>query len=128
MNHRLGITIIPTPITASYNCHCTRCQKARSAAHATNGFTVCDGVRFLRGEDNLTSFKLPGAQHFTQVFCKTCGSPMPRLDRNRDVAVIPYGGLDGAPDRYGDAHIYVGSKASWHTISDDIEQFEERNG
>ena len=115
-----------TPITASYNCHCSRCQKARSAAHATNGFTERSGVRFVRGEDNLTTFKLPDAQFFTQVFCQTCGSPMPRLDTARDVAVIPYGALDTVPDRYGDAHIYVGSKASWHTISDDIVQLEER--
>ena len=125
MEDKEGVQKARAPSERCVNCKVTiRTQVVPPAVF----FSVCDGVSFLRGEDNLTSFKLPGAQHFTQVFCKTCGSPMPRLDRNRDVAVIPYGGLDGAPDRYGDAHIYVGSKASWHTISDDIEQFEERNG
>ena len=80
-----------------YNCHCSRCREARAAAHATNGFVSIDGVEFVRGENNLTFYKVPDARYFTQVFCKTCGSKMPRLDPERGIAVIPFGGLDDDP-------------------------------
>ena len=65
------------------NCHCGRCRRARSAAHAANLITADDGVRFTRGEDNRFSYKLPEARFFTQVFCRTCGSAMPRIDPER---------------------------------------------
>ena len=115
---------VRTPITSVHNCHCSRCRKARAAAHATNGFTDVDGVVFTHGEDKLKSFKLPSARYFTQSFCGRCGSPMPRVDRDRDFAVIPFGSLDDDPGRGSDNHIYTGSKAPWYTIADDLPQFD----
>lgn len=114
------------PLTRAYHCHCVRCRKARSAAHASNGFTPASALTFTRGADRLIQYKLPEAKFFTQVFCKTCGSPMPRIDRDRDIAVIPLGSLDEHPGRAADAHIYVASKASWFAITDAVPQFEER--
>ena len=113
---------VTTPISAVYNCHCNRCQKARAAAHTTNGFTAADGVKFVRGEDRLVTYKLPDAKHFTQVFCSRCGSPMPRVNRERNVAVIPFGSLDNDPGRGADQHIFTGSKAPWYDIEDDLPQ------
>ncbi len=100
------------PIKMVHNCHCSRCRKARAAAHTTNGFTAFDGVRFTRGEELLAEFKLPEARFFTHVFCRTCGSGMPRLDSDRSIAVIPFGSLDDDPGRG----------------ADDLPQFEELPG
>jgi hypothetical protein len=105
-----------------WNCHCSRCRKARSAAHATNLFVHADGTRFTRGEDNLSSFKPPEAERFTQVFCRTCGSPMPRIDRVRGFAVVPMGSLDDDPGMRPSRHIFTGSKAPWYDIADDLPQ------
>ena len=116
---------VSTPIQAVHNCHCSRCRKARSAAYATNGFTSIDGVRFVRGEDKLRSFKLPSAKFFTQAFCSRCGSGMPRLDVGRGIAIIPFGSLDDDPGRGADDHIFTGSMASWDVITDDLPCFEE---
>ena len=113
------------PFKVVHNCHCQRCRKARAAAHATNGFTSMDGVRFVQGEDNLVSYKVPDAEHFTQIFCKTCGSKMPRLDPGRKIAVIPFGGLDDDPHAKAVDHIFVDYKAGWHDITDDLPQFRE---
>jgi hypothetical protein len=110
------------------NCHCTRCRKARSAAHASNLFTANDGVRFTRGEDLLLSYKVPDAQHFTHVFCRTCGSPMPRIDPGRGIAVVPMGALDDDPGMHPQAHIFVGSKAPWYEIADALPQHLEYPG
>jgi hypothetical protein len=101
------------------NCHCSRCRRERSSAHGSNLFTSADGVRFTRGEDQLDSYKLPEAKFFTQVFCRTCGSPMPRIDRARDLAVVAMGSLDDDPGIRPQAHVFVASKAPWFEIPAD---------
>ncbi len=112
------------PLETVHNCHCSRCRKARAAAHTTNGFTAADGLRFVRGEERLVSYKLPEARAFTQVFCRTCGSGMPRINPQRGIVVIPLGSLDDDPGRGADDHIFVGSKAPWYEIGDELPRFE----
>ena len=116
------------PIKVVHNCHCMRCRKARAAAHTTNGFAAMDDVRYTRGGDTVHTYRLPDARFFSQVFCPTCGSGMPRLDPERGVAVIPFGSLDDDPGRGAEDHIFVGSKAPWYEISDDLPRFEETPG
>jgi hypothetical protein len=107
-------------------CHCQRCRKARSAAHAANLVTTDDGVRFTRGEGLLRSYKVPQAQFFAQVFCTICGSKMPRIDRERRYGIIPMGALDDDPGFPVQSHIFVASKAPWFEIADDLPQFAGR--
>jgi hypothetical protein len=107
------------------HCHCGRCRKARSAAFATNLICAVDGVRFTRGEDHRASFKPPGARFFTTFFCRACGSPMPRIDRERGLAIVPMASLDDDPGIRPQAHIFVGSKAPWDVIADDLPQHAE---
>lgn len=116
---------IKEPFKVVHNCHCQRCRKARAAAHATNGFTSIDGVEFIQGEEHLVQYKVPQAEFFTQVFCDTCGSKMPRLDPGRGIAVIPLGSLDDDPQARPVDHIYVDFKAKWYEISDDLPAFAE---
>lgn len=116
---------ITEPFKVVQNCYCTRCRKARAAAHATNGFTSLDGVEFIQGEDNLASYKVPDAKYFTQVFCKTCGSKMPRLDPERQISVIPFGSLDDDPEARPERHIFANYKAGWHEITGDLPVFDE---
>ena len=78
-----------------------------------------------KGEDNLGYYKVPDAKYFKQVFCKTCGSKMPRLDSNRGIAVIPFGSLDDDPGVKAERHIYVDDMAKWYQITDDLPQFGE---
>ena len=119
---------ITGPMKVVHNCHCSRCRKARAAAHTTNGFTAMEDVRYTRGEDTLRTYRLPEARYFSQVFCPACGSGMPRLDPERGVAVIPFGSLDDDPGRGADDHIFVASKAPWHEITDDLPRFDETPG
>ena len=116
------------PIRAVHNCHCSRCRKARAAAHTTNGFTALEDVRHTRGGDTLRTWRHPGARYFSQVFCPACGSGMPRLDPARGVAVIPFGSLDDDPGRGADDHIFVASKAPWYEITDALPRFDEAPG
>jgi hypothetical protein len=117
--------VIEGPPQIARNCHCTRCRRARSAAHASNLVTPVGAVRFTRGADRLGEFKAPDARFFTQVFCSSCGSPMPRIDPSRSIAIVPMGALDDAPGVSPSVHIWVGSKAPWYSIADRLPQHPE---
>jgi hypothetical protein len=118
---RVSFVFEGTPLRC-WNCHCSRCRKARAAAHASNLFVPLDGLRFTPGEDDLISYKVPEARYYTQVFCRTCGSPMPRRDSERGFAVIPLGSLDDDPGVRPQRHIFAASKAPWYEISDSLPQ------
>jgi len=106
-------------------CHCSRCRKARSAAFSAQLFVPKGQFRWLRGEDNLRHFKLAGSRYFITTFCMFCSSPMPGLFEEFGVYLVPAGSLDDDPGIRPEAHIYVGSKASWHAIDDKLPQFDE---
>ncbi len=107
------------------HCHCQRCRRARSAAHASNIFVDAERLRFVRGEDLLVWYPLPGANRFGSSFCGSCGSAMPRKAADRPYAVIPAGSLDTDPGLRPTAHIFVVSKAPWFEITGELAQYPE---
>ena len=113
------------PPALMMNCHCSRCRLARGAAHATNAFYRLEQFRLLRGEDMIDQYKVPDARFFTQAFCRTCGSPAPRILASFNRAMVAVGTADSDPGMQPSAHIFVGSKAPWYEITDRIPQFEE---
>jgi hypothetical protein len=100
-------------------CHCSRCRKAQAAAHATTLWTEGDPVHFTRGESSLATYRVPGAQFFHQVFCRRCGSTMPRNATDLGYSFVPMGTLDDDPGLRAAGHIFVGSKAPWYELPDD---------
>ena len=58
-------------------------------------------------------------------FCSECGSSLASSEQGK-VTSITLGTVEGDPGIKPAAHIFVGSKASWHEISDDLPQFDER--
>ena len=113
------------PFKVVHNCHCSRCRQARAAAHTTNGFTSIAGVEFVKGEEHAKSYKLPGAKFFTHVFCDQCGSGLPRLDPERNIAVTPLGSLDDDPKVKPVDHIFVASKSPWYDVGGDLPRYDE---
>lgn len=120
--------LLSQPANWSHHCHCSRCRKATGAAFASNLFVPVDALRFTEGEQHLRSFKPPDAERFTHVFCEICGSTLPFRNEVRGLAVVPMGSLDDDPQIKPQAHIFVGSRASWHTISDELPQHPEALG
>jgi hypothetical protein len=106
------------------NCHCSRCRRARSAAHATNAFFRGEQLAWTRGEDNVASFALPGAKRFGQAFCRRCGGAVPRVVPSTGYVVAPCGSLDDPPGRMPAGHIFVANKAPWFEITDALPQWE----
>lgn len=120
----VGYVVEGEPLRAWF-CHCSRCRRAGSAAFAANLFTRAGGVRFTRGADLLDEYKLSEAKHYKHVFCRGCGSSMPRVDPNHDIAVIPMGALDDDPGVRPQAHLFVDSMAPWDSITDSLPQHGE---
>jgi hypothetical protein len=105
---------------AARHCHCKRCRLARGAAHASNLVVEAKSLRFTAGEEHVETFKVPEARFFAQSFCRRCGSCMPRVDEARGLAIVPLGSLDDPSPIAPQEHIWVESKAIWHTISDGL--------
>ncbi len=119
---------IDAPIEgAIYCCHCSRCRKARAAAHATNLFVPFARFRWLRGEGGIEAYKPPEAERFSQAFCRDCGSPVPRVNPQSasGMAVVPAGSLEDDPGVREGAHIFVKYKAPWFAIHDALPQYSE---
>ena len=106
-------------------CHCSRCRKARSSAFSTQVFAPIAAFRWLSGENNIRHYKIEDSKYFITSFCKDCSSPVPRAYKEFEVFLVPAGALDQDPGVRPEAHIYVGSKASWYSIKDDLPQFDE---
>ncbi len=103
-------------------CHCGRCRRARSAAHAANLGLAIEQLRFIRGEDRIASFRAAGAKFFAQSFCTACGGKVPRVDPERGIAIVPMGALDDDPGVRPTEHIFVADKAAWFEITDALPQ------
>lgn len=57
--------------------------------------------------------------------CRTCGSLLYSSVRDHKFAHVSLGSLVDLPSIRPSLHIYVGSKASWYEITDDLPQFLE---
>lgn len=117
-----AIDELPTKLV---NCHCTRCQRSRAAAHASNVFVRQENLRWLRGAELLTRYKVPEAQLFTTTFCSHCGSLLPSLFEAIKRYNVPLGSLDRPLDAKPRLHIHAQARAAWHTITDALPQFDE---
>lgn len=67
----------------AFICNCTDCRKITASTFASNFITKDSHTRFLRGEDNLSSWgqaeTIATGYKMTNYFCKTCGSLMYRV-------------------------------------------------
>jgi hypothetical protein len=110
--------------TAVY-CHCSRCRKASGSAFASNVVVAAKDFVVVEGKASLTTFSTPEGVH--RVFCSRCGSPIiSRRDSLPDVLRLRLGTLDTPVPAAPSAHIFVGSKAAWWEIRDQLPQHPER--
>jgi hypothetical protein len=82
-------------------------------------------LKWLRGEEQVRAFKVPEAKRFTNNFCATCGSRLPRQAKDSDVVLIPAGSLDDAAPIKPQARIFSGSRASWSCNDDELPVYPE---
>lgn len=105
-------------------CHCKYCQKDTGSAHAANLFSTTAKLKWIAGQDHVTSFTLPGTRH-TKSFCHECGSALPNQQMNGQLLVVPAGSLNSEFSMAPDAHIFCSSRASWDAFLETIKKFEK---
>jgi hypothetical protein len=104
------------------SCHCPMCRKQHGAAFATYGGYPNDRVRITTGADALQVYR--SGPTTERRFCRVCGSSLFWVDTTGSRTWVALGTLDGDPGRAIDGHIFVGSKASWYAITDDLPQYD----
>lgn len=105
-----------------YLCHCNHCQKDTGSAHAANLFSQSAKLKWITGEDAVTTYTLPRTRH-TKSFCKLCGSALP-VTQIEGLLVIPAGCLDTKVSTPPTAHIFTSSKAEWDQEIAEVPRFE----
>jgi len=113
---------IDGPLMQPLYCHCSMCRKAQGSAFRARAGVKTADFRFVRGAELVTYYESsPGER---RGFCRVCGSPIhTRFDRRPEVQGLPLGLLDQDPGVRPEFHVFVGNKAPWHDITDELPQF-----
>lgn len=106
------------------NCHCSECRKYSGSTFATAGAVDFDNFKIIEGEESVAYY------HKTEDtdlgFCGNCGSSLFSKKLKTRKFNIRLGILDDAPTQKPTFHMFVGSKAPWYDITDDLQQFDEK--
>jgi hypothetical protein len=111
------------PFNMMANCHCSMCRKHHGTAFATFVAAPLESFSWKSGEDNITEYA--SSEKGKRPFCNTCGSVTPTLSPEMQLAIVPAGNLEGDLGTKPQIHMFVGSKAPWYTITDDLPQYSE---
>lgn len=105
-------------------CHCSMCRKVHGTAFRARGKVKASEFSWTRGEALVRYFESSPGEH--RSFCSVCGSNLvTRFDRKPKVLGLSLGVLDDDPGTRPICHVFVGSKAPWHEITDALPQFDE---
>lgn len=109
------------PSNAGY-CHCSMCRLQSGTAFSAVASVDANRFRWTAGEDLVSRFESsPGVE---RIFCRTCGSNLGLLEGGK-IAMIGLGTVTDDPGVRPTSHIFVGSKAVWHEITDTLPRHSE---
>lgn len=103
------------------NCHCSNCRRATGAAFKPFAGIARAALTVTHGADRLMIY---GSKENHDAHCARCGSMLYSLVRDAAWVHVTLGTLTDPPTIRPSAHIFVGSKAPWFTITDDLPQYD----
>ena len=103
------------------NCHCSRCRQSTGSAFKPFAGIERDKLAITRGGENLLIY---GGNEGNNTHCRLCGSLLYSVVRDGKFVHVTMGTLVDNPTIRPTKHIFVGSKAPWFTITDDLPQYE----
>lgn len=107
---------------AAFNCHCSQCRRATGAAYKPMAAIAFEKLEAPANTDDLLIYGTPPGSH--DVHCLHCGSFLYSFIAGNGNAHIAMGTLIDTPSIRPMFHMFVGSKAPWHEIADDLPQFD----
>ena len=104
---------------------CSGCRRTTGSAFKAFAGIERDKLTVTQGRDNLLIY---GQESAHDAHCKTCGSFLYSLVRDARFLHVAMGTLVDAPSIHPTMHIFVGSKAPWFDITDDLPQYQGHAG
>jgi len=116
---------VEPPFLQASHCHCDRCRKHSGTAVCTQARVRQEQFRLLQGEELIRVYgKGEGA---VKAFCINCGSSLFGGDWPDGPQVsIRMGAFDDDPGIRPQFHTFVGDRAPWDAITDNLPQYSER--
>lgn len=108
--------------TFAVNCHCSSCRRTTGAAFKPLARIKRGKLRLIKGQENIWTV---GSDDWHDERCKSCGSFLFAIVDGGEFAHVAMGSLVDDPTIRPSAHIFVGSKAPWFTITDDLPQYDK---
>jgi hypothetical protein len=103
------------------NCHCSQCRRATGAAFKSLAGIERSKLAVTEGSGALM---IVGSDGWHDERCAACGSFLYSVVRDGTFVHVLMGTLLDDPGIRPTAHIFVGSKAPWFTITDDLPQYD----
>ena len=103
------------------NCHCSNCR--RTTGSAFKPFAGIERAK-LQVTEGRTALMIYGDEAANNTHCRSCGSLLYSVVRNGAFVHVAMGTLLDDPSIRPTRHIFVGSKAPWFTITDELPQYE----
>lgn len=103
------------------NCHCAQCRRTTGSAFKPFAGIERAKLAVTAGAEALL---IVGEPDNHNAHCSRCGSLLFSVVRDGAYVHVALGTLDDVPGIRPNHHIFVGSKAPWHEITDDLPQFE----
>ena len=104
------------------NCHCSDCRRTTGSAFKPFAGIERAKLNLTKGRDRI---KIVGDASGNNTHCADCGSLLYSVVRNGAYVHVAMGTLVDPPTIRPTHHIFVGSKAPWFTITDDLPQYDE---
>lgn len=96
-------------------------RRLHGAAYATFSGVLRKDFQYVSGEDQITTSA--SSEKNLRSFCSNCGSNiLAAPEAEPDIYYVSISTIEGNPRHPPAYHIYVGSKAAWHEITDDLPQ------
>ncbi len=113
---------VPDEFAAAFYCHCSRCRRATGSAFKPMASIPFERISLTQGHDEVLVYGEPSQTH--DIHCRHCGSLLYSYIAENGNAHVAMGTLLDAPSVRPSFHIFVGSKAEWYDIRDELPQFD----
>jgi hypothetical protein len=112
---------VATDYEYSGYCHCSGCRAASGSAFSAFAAVRKENLMVRKGLDDVRIF--PRTKDNFSHFCRNCGSVLFAIVRDGEYAHVQLGVLVDDPGIRPSFHVFVGSKAPWFEITDELPQF-----